>query len=286
MSIEFLDSDFDKVSYLASLIKTSVTGGDIKDPRDNAEFKTLRLELLKDDFLVQYLPSWLKITRDLSGVWDHIQPRFPSYRERRIFIDEEFSEVLSYLELGTKDSSIDLLNKKMRSTFSPIKHSDQELKPSMNIQEIQKTSNKVFIVHGRDNEVKQEVARFIDSVGLEAIILHEQANRGMTIIDKIDHYSNDVGFALVLYTPCDLGKSVSEHQNGILAKKRARQNVVFEHGYLMAKLGKDKVAALVKDDDIEKPNDIAGVVYISLDKAGAWKLDVMKELKCAGYKVK
>ena len=145
-----------------------------------------------------------------------------------------------------------------------------------------RNKRKVFIVHGRDNEAKQEVSRFIEKLGLEAIILHEQASSGMTIIEKIEHYSNDADFALVLYTACDHGRGV--HESKIPPKNRARQNVVFEHGYLMAKLGRENVCPLVKGD-IETPNDISGVVYVSLDEYGAWKSEVAKELKACGYAI-
>jgi predicted nucleotide-binding protein len=104
----------------------------------------------------------------------------------------------------------------------------------------------------------------------------------MTIIEKIEHYSNDADFALVLYTACDRGRGV--HESNIPPKNRARQNVVFEHGYLMAKLGRENVCSLVKDD-IETPNDISGVVYVSLDPFGAWKIEVAKELKACGYAI-
>lgn len=140
-------------------------------------------------------------------------------------------------------------------------------------------NTKVFIVHGHDNEVKQETARFIEKLDLQAIILHEQANKGQTIIEKIEENSN-VGFAVVLYTPCDEGraKNHSELQN------RARQNVVFEHGYLIGKIGRKNVCALVKGN-IEKPNDISGVVYINMDSQGAWKTELAKEMKECGYSI-
>ena len=118
---------------------------------------------------------------------------------------------------------------------------------------------KIFIVHGHDNEVKLEVARFIEKIGLEPIILHEQVNSGMTVIEKIEKYS-DVEFGIVLYTPCDLGYVKGKKKE---KKARARQNVVFEHGYLIGKLGRNNVCALVKGD-IELPNDISGIVYIQL----------------------
>lgn len=138
---------------------------------------------------------------------------------------------------------------------------------------------KVFIVHGRDNEAKQEVARFIEKLGLEAIILHEQVSRSHTIIEKIEEYSN-VGYAVVIYTPCDEGRLKGEKE----FNSRARQNVVFEHGFLMGKIGRKNVYALVKGD-IETPNDISGVVYENMDSNGAWKLSIARELKAAGYQI-
>lgn len=120
------------------------------------------------------------------------------------------------------------------------------------------SNKKVFIVHGHDKMAKIEVARFIEKFGLEAIILHEQPNSGKTIIEKIEGVNEE--------------------------KERARQNVVFEHGYLIGKLGRDKVSALVKGD-IEKPGDISGVVYISMDDAGAWKTELAREMKSIGLEV-
>lgn len=148
---------------------------------------------------------------------------------------------------------------------------------------INQEKSKVFIVHGHDNETKQEVARFIESLGLKTIILHEQASRSMTIIEKIEHYSNEANFAVVLYTPCDKGRSAKE--TNIPARDRARQNVVFEHGYLMANIGRGNVCALVKGE-IETPSDISGVVYTQLDANGGWKIELIKELKACGYTIK
>lgn len=149
--------------------------------------------------------------------------------------------------------------------------------------DIATVKNKVFIVHGHDNETKQEVARFIEQIGLQTIILHEQASSGMTIIEKIEHYTNESNFAIVLYTPCDKGRGALE--TTVKARDRARQNVVFEHGYLMAKIGRKNVSALVKGE-IETPSDISGVVYTHLDSAGGWKNQLLKELKACGYDIK
>lgn len=140
-------------------------------------------------------------------------------------------------------------------------------------------TKQVFIVHGHDDIAKLEMAAFIKSLGLEPIILHLQASSGRTIIEKIEHYSN-VGFGVVLYTPCDVGAKVG----ALSSTYRARQNVVFEHGYLIGKLGRPRVAAIVKGQ-VETPNDISGVVYIALDDQDSWRDSLKKEMRAAGYHV-
>lgn len=141
-------------------------------------------------------------------------------------------------------------------------------------------NNKVFIVHGHDESAQNKAARFVEKLGFEAVILHEKASSGRTIIEKIEHYS-DVGFAIVLYTPDDVGNEKSKSDS---LNVRARQNVVFEHGFLIGKLGRKNVVALV-DGKLELPNDISGVVYIGLDEASAWKLQLGKEMKQSGYDI-
>lgn len=138
---------------------------------------------------------------------------------------------------------------------------------------------KVFIVHGHDNEIKQTVARTIEKLDLEAIILHEQPNAGQTIIEKLENNS-EVGFAIVILTPDDVGRSKNEKE----LRKRARQNVLIELGYFVGKLGRDRVCPLYAKD-VEIPSDFDGVLYVPLNEYGSWKIELVKELKAAGYEV-
>lgn len=149
------------------------------------------------------------------------------------------------------------------------------------VQQNVRSKAKIFVVHGHDNDLKNEVARFIEHQNIDAIILHEQIDTGKTIIEKIEEHS-EVGFAIILYTPCDVGRSSreSEEEN----KHRARQNVVFEHGYFMAKLGRSNVLAL-KKEDVEIPNDLSGTIHTVYDSPGAWKLNLAQTLANAGYEI-
>ena len=141
-------------------------------------------------------------------------------------------------------------------------------------------TNKLFVIHGRDNSAKSTVARFIEKQNLEAIILHEQPNQGRTIIEKFEDYA-DVKFAVVLLTPDDVG--ALEERNPSY-KPRARQNVVFEFGYFIGRLGREKVCALLKGD-VEKPSDCDGIIYIPLDDNDGWQMLLLRELNAAGLKV-
>jgi predicted nucleotide-binding protein len=141
-------------------------------------------------------------------------------------------------------------------------------------------SNNVFIVHGHDEQAKESSARFIEKLGLNAIVLHEQPNEGQTIIEKLEKHT-DAAYAVILFTPDDLGASASTPDD---LHPRARQNVLVELGYMAAKIGRNRVCVLRKGD-VELPSDFLGVLYIDIDSAGAWRLTLAKELKVAGLKV-
>lgn len=139
------------------------------------------------------------------------------------------------------------------------------------------SNNKVFIVHGHDGELKEKVARRLDQQGIEAIILSEQVNRGRTIIEKLEAYS-DVNVAIILFTQDDLGVAKEEKGN---EKYRARQNVVFEAGYFMGYLGRENII-MIADENVEIPGDLSGMVYTTRD---SWEFEMLKELNAAGMKV-
>ena len=181
-------------------------------------------------------------------------------------------EIVSRDEQYTKDITDEILEEAQNSLDTAV----SELKKEIPIY----SNHKVFIVHGRDTLLRTQVENVLRALGLEPIILQEQANNGKTIIEKIEECA-DVGFGIVLYTPCDEGRLKSEEGK---LKPRARQNVVLEHGYLMAKLGRERVCCLVSDD-VEFPSDIQGVGYIPANDIDQWKYKIAKELKAAGFDI-
>jgi predicted nucleotide-binding protein len=140
-----------------------------------------------------------------------------------------------------------------------------------------KLSQKIFVVHGRDGEPREAIARFLQKLGLEPVILHEQANKGRALITKFHDVASDIGFAIILMTPDDVGGLDGGEQH-----RRARQNVIFELGFFIGKLGSERVAALVSNE-VERPSDFEGVVYIPIEDD--WRLPLCKELREAGYNI-
>lgn len=139
----------------------------------------------------------------------------------------------------------------------------------------------VFLIHGHDEGTKEKVARFLEKLGLSVVILHEQVNKGMTTIEKFENYAANAGFAVVLFTPDDIGYPMASEQD---KQPRARQNVVLEMGFFVGKLGRSKVFLLHKGA-VELPSDILGVVYAPMDDSSGWQLTIVKELRAAGYEI-
>lgn len=140
-------------------------------------------------------------------------------------------------------------------------------------------TTKVFVVHGHDAKAKETTARFLERLNVRPIILHEQPSGGGTIIEKFERHS-DVEFAVILLTPDDIGSAIKSKNR----KPRARQNVIFEFGYFIGKLGRRNVCALYHDG-VELPSDYEGVVYIRMDEEGAWRTKVAQELVQAGIAI-
>ncbi|MWA21185.1 hypothetical protein GPJ57_25665 [Burkholderia pseudomallei] len=172
--------------------------------------------------------------------------------------------------------------------FSPRAGSSSPSAPSGNSVPVAKLAvtasarPRVFIVHGHNLAAKYEVQAMLGRLGLDGVILDEQAGRGDTIIEKFEREADAVAFAVVLLTPDDKGGVVTARADQL--KPRARQNVILELGYFAAKLGRGRVCAL-RQGAVEIPSDYNGVQYLDYDGAGAWKTSLARELRTAGLPV-
>ena len=173
-------------------------------------------------------------------------------------------------------SSIAMLHQAKRALQEDL--SDLEHSSSLVVEapKVAAPSRKVFVVHGHDEAALHGLARFLEKLGLEAVVLREQPDQGRTIIEKFEELSGGVGFAVVLLTPDDVGGVATTD----VTKARARQNVIFELGYFAGQLGRGRVC-LLRKGEVEIPSDLYGVIYTDMDSAEGWHTKLVKELKAA-----
>jgi predicted nucleotide-binding protein len=137
----------------------------------------------------------------------------------------------------------------------------------------------VFIAHGHNEAALLKVALRLQKWGLNHTILFEQPDAGTYILDDLDKYANRSAAAVIVMTADDVAYAKSRPETQMT---RARQNVVFELGYFIAKLGSSNVIALV-EDGIERPSNYDGVKYIAFD--GGWEAALREALIRAGIDI-
>jgi predicted nucleotide-binding protein len=139
----------------------------------------------------------------------------------------------------------------------------------------------IFIVHCHNDAAKFAVHGFLrDITSLEPVILHNEPNRGQTIIEKFESVGASAGFAVVILTADDVGRAKDATDDN----PRGRQNVVFEFGFFVGSLGRHRVVVLY-EKGVELPSDVNGLLYIPYDPGGVWKVLLAKELKAARIEV-
>lgn len=153
--------------------------------------------------------------------------------------------------------------------------------------EKQPRTKKVFVVHGRDEISKTSLEVFLHEIGLEPVVLHRQADEGMTIIEKFEKHS-DVGYVFILLTPDEIAYLTAEEKKPDSERNkefRARPNVIFEFGYFIGKFGRSRVCCLYSGN-VSLPSDVNGIIYKKFDKGiEEVAYSIIKDLKASGYTI-
>lgn len=212
----------------------------------------------------------------LENMFGKTSPVFQTFLKSKKFrvigsYRDQFDGAQSYI-IGALNSAIDLLD------FKTIENSKEGIK----------NTKKVFIVHGHDEELKNQIEIFLNDVGLEPIVLHRQADQGQTVIEKFEANS-DVSYAFILMTPDDVTYLSSEESKPDNERRKisvARPNVIFEFGYFIGKLGRKRVCCIYKDG-VTVPTDINGFIYKKVDKnVEEVAFRIIKDLKAIGIELK
>jgi predicted nucleotide-binding protein len=299
----------DAIQRLRDVFVSRATGGSF----DESTYRTLRGYVLSVPELSHRAPEILRDIRSASAWWAFIKPKFGTYWERTRWIDEQFEALFSYVETLPREATTPAGGASLDHSRTALEQlavtSQLEHRPPLPMQSasgvradaveanrralprlddpardaspdsrVAAEHVRVFVVHGHDTAKRDAVARYVEKLGFDAVVLGEQPNAGRTIIEKFEDYSK-VAFAIVLMTPDDRGSA-----KGAKAGPRARQNVILELGFFIGALGRTRVAALVVGP-LEKPSDVDGVLYTPWDERDAWKMAIAREMRAAGLPV-
>lgn len=267
------------VRRLAQYLRTSVTKND-----EAARFCTTILGPLEDilagtgsgstALTPNLLGTTTLIISDFYGLWSEPEKRPDLIRETWRTMQQLMENVRTARALPAEQFA-----EAVRLVRDSVRNQEATLEPEgTRLMTIDKST--VFIVHGHDQAAEAKTAWVIQQLGLTPVILHEKPGKGRTVVEKLEAYSN-VGFAIVLLTPDDVGAS-SETPDAL--QPRARQNVVLELGYFFGKLKRERVCTLYSEG-VELPSDWDGVNYVLMDKHGQWRYSLIEELQAAGYDV-
>lgn len=155
--------------------------------------------------------------------------------------------------------------------------------PQVNVRPVAPIRNKkVFVVYGHDMNARTQLEAMLRRWELEPLILDQLVSSGQTVIEKLEEYTSQADFGIVLATPDDIGYPKAEEDK---KRFRVRQNVVLELGMLLSKIGREKVAILLsQSEDMEAPSDIQGLLYMPFrDNVEETKLSLAKEMQNNGY---
>ncbi|HHC4816290.1 TPA: TIR domain-containing protein [Klebsiella michiganensis] len=257
------------ISLLQSFISLCITvvNDDASHPEKHVTaYHALRQEILELDN-VMTIPSWIRYSQTPAAVKNsvglNVQGGSGGWDRRRQYLQSEMMNILSsYNNLSLSGHSVSKNTIKTTEQISGLTTMGSNAR--LNVKK------KVFIVHGHDEPLKNEVFIFLSKEGFEPVILHHEINEGLTIIEKLEKHIDTVSYAVVLYTACDKGKA----KNDAELSDRARQNVVFEHGWLISKLSRKNVAAIV-EEGVEFPGDLSGLIRIPKSE---WKYQLSKEI--------
>lgn len=151
---------------------------------------------------------------------------------------------------------------------------------------IDKENKSIFIVHGRDHQMRDAVQSMLRGLGIATVVLEREDDIGQTIIEKFEVEAARCEYAVILCSADDEGRLRTRSRTKELPlKPRARQNVVLELGYFLAKIGRGNLFVLHPEEAIEQPSDFIGVIYQTYDKAEKWKPKLVRELKKVGFKI-
>jgi predicted nucleotide-binding protein len=260
------------INMLYNYFKDEIKNNSVYDFYENEFAKDTIFEEWKTFWKSKHLGSWV--------LFDDLEKTkifsYCIYKSSGVNNDNGNGNSFNLFMESRFDDNIRKFNETFYRYFEQVLNEILRANPDIETSNLEKVvGNTVFVIHGHDESLKNEVKLLLINAGVNHIVLHEQPDKGRTIIDKLLEESTASNYAIALFSPDDKTEQ---------GEKRARQNVVLEVGYFLGKLGKERVRLLVKDK-IEIPSDLQGILYEPFDTSGSWKTRILKELMAVGIYV-
>lgn len=137
-------------------------------------------------------------------------------------------------------------------------------------------NSRVFIVHGHDELALAQLENVLRRNALVPVVLRDQPKAGAEILEKLREEVNRSGAGFVLLTPDDEGRT----KGAPSSHPRARENVMFESGYLVAQFRDQRRVCFLVRQPIELPSDLKGLLvhhFDTIQKASGVIEDVLEE---------
>jgi len=286
-----VDLSFDMSSAITFSLKEKYFKDDINEQIVRLESLLQRLKLLPEDKTEELTER--KLVKEQIGQEQpkEIQPKETESRETLIRgakpIEEPRSERPSTEKPSKKKLLKEIISDEKSQREEPSKEVSDRIRllreepPSTTLlNQNQFLAGNSLLIHGRDEAAKESLSKFIERLGLRAVIFHEQAEGGKGTIEKFGQLSH-IDFAIFLFTNGDIAPPRDKPREG---QTRISQDMIFEFGYLVGKIGQRRVCVLYKEG-VEIPLSYPGIASIPIDSRGVWRLLVAKEIKEAGIEI-
>ncbi len=261
-------SEPDKSGFRFNLSRAELVGG-IQEPFAHGEPFWFMGRLLNPIKVVQIVIFWSYQTADQLRLPNH--ESLIAAKDKKYLIDNILKGKVKGVYLCTEEFVAVTQKASAQAPQAPMASAPSGM------------PRRIIVVSGTDETMKQTFTGALRKLGLAAVVMNEEPSQGKKIVDHFADYK-DVGFALVLLSP-----DVYVYPKGEEATKRQRtprQDVLLMFGFLLGKLGKDKVLAFYRESpNFAFPIEFEGVKFTALDDRDSWKLSLIRELTGCGYTV-
>ena len=142
---------------------------------------------------------------------------------------------------------------------------------------------RIFVVPGTDQLINHDILEFLNSLTAKVVIKDDDRKRGESLLDQLNRCAANDFVVFILGADFYFYPRTQDAQT---ARLMAAQEIIFQLGYLVAKLGRERMVVLYQESDhFRRPTDYFDIYYVPLASNAVWKIDLAKRMKACGFVV-